>query len=299
VSEAQTSARAPSAERFDDDEADVEPLSDRITVIRPVSEGPFIDFRELWRFRELAGVLAWRDFRVRYKQTAIGIAWVVLQPLITTIVFTIIFGKFAQFPSDDLPYPVFTYSGLLLWTYFAGSLSRAGTSLVGNAGLVTKVYFPRMLLPAASVVSPVIDLLFASSILWGMMIYFNLPPAPTLALAPIFIVLTALISLGVGLWLAAVNVRYRDVPYVIPFLLQTWMFLSPVVYSPNNLPQHWQWVYSLNPMNGVIIGWRWAILGSTPPSIGQLAVSIGSGLLLLAAGLTFFKRWEPRFADTI
>ena len=280
-------------------DAHAQPLSDRITVIRPVSSAPFIDFRELWRFRELAGVLAWRDFRVRYRQTAIGIAWVVLQPLITTIVFTIIFGKFADFPSDDLPYPVFTYSGLLLWTYFASSLTRSAMSLVANAALVTKVYFPRVLLPAASVVSPVIDLVFASSVLALLMLYFNVPPEPTVLLAPVFVVMAAIVSLGVGLWLAGVNVRYRDVPYVIPFLIQTWMFLSPVVYSPTDLPEHWQWIYNLNPMNGTIIGFRWAILGSTPPGLGQLAMSLGIGLVLLAGGLTFFRRWEPRFADTI
>ena len=282
-----------------DDRVDQMALSDRVVTIRPASRAPFVDVQELWRFRELAGILAWRDFRVRYKQTAIGVMWVVLQPFITTVVFTIIFGKFAEFPSGDLPYPIYTYSGLLLWTYFAGSLGRASTSLVSNAGLITKVYFPRMLLPAAAVVSPVIDMLFASTILWGMMIYFDVPPVPTLPLALVFVAMTALVSLGVGLWLAAVNVRFRDVPYAVPFVIQTWMFLSPVVYSPANLPEHWQWVYSLNPMTGTIEGFRWAILGSAPPTLGQLALSLGIGLLLVVGGLAFFRRWEPNFADTI
>jgi lipopolysaccharide transport system permease protein len=298
VSETQVTTEALPVDELEGD-VDAPVLSDRVTVIKPVAAGPFIDFKELWRYRELAGVLAWRDFSVRYKQTAIGIAWVVLQPVISTVVFTVIFGNFAQFPSDDLPYPVFTYAGLLLWTYFAGSLSRAGTSLVGNKALVTKVYFPRVLLPAASVVSPVFDLLFASSALWILMIYFHVPVQWTIVLAPIFIVLTAVISLGVGLWLAAVNVRYRDVPYAIPFLLQTWMFLSPVLYQPTNLPERLDWVYSLNPMNGAILGFRWALIGSTPPTVAQLALSVGVGALLLGAGLTVFKRWEPRFADTI
>jgi lipopolysaccharide transport system permease protein len=298
VTEAQTSIEASPVEDFDAED-DEQPLSDRITTIRPISSAPFIDFRELWQFRELAGVLAWRDFSVRYKQTAIGIAWVVLQPVVSTIVFTVIFGNFADFPSDDLPYPVFTYAGLLLWTYFASALQRAGTSLVTNKGLVTKVYFPRVLLPAASVVSPVIDLVFASSVLGMLMIYFDVALHWTIMLAPLFIALTAIIALGVGLWLAAVNVRYRDVPYVIPFLLQTWMFLSPVLYQPTNLPDRLAWVYSLNPMNGAILGFRWALIGSTPPTWAQIAISAGVGALLLGVGLTFFKRSEPRFADTM
>lgn len=298
MTEAQTSIETRPVGELDAED-DQQPISDRITTIRPISSAPFIDFRELWQFRELAGVLAWRDFSVRYKQTAIGIAWVVLQPVISTIVFTVIFGNFADFPSDDLPYPVFTYAGLLLWTYFASSLQRAGTSLVTNKGLVTKVYFPRVLLPAASVVSPVIDLVFASSVLWMLMVYFDVAPHWTIMLAPLFIALTAMVALGVGLWLAAVNVRYRDVPYVIPFLLQTWMFLSPVLYQPTNLPERLGWVYSLNPMNGAILGFRWALIGSTPPTWTQIAISVGIGALLLAAGLMFFKRSEPRFADTM
>ena len=170
---------------------------------------------------------------------------------------------------------------------------------MSNKALVTKVYFPRVLLPAASVVSPVIDLVFASSVLWMLMIYFDVAPQWTIMLAPLFIALTALVALGVGLWLAAVNVRYRDVPYVIPFLLQTWMFLSPVLYQPTNLPERLDWVYSLNPMNGAILGFRWAIIGSTPPTWTQVAISVGVGALLLGVGLTFFKRSEPRFADTM
>jgi lipopolysaccharide transport system permease protein len=298
MTEAQTEIEARPVGEFDAED-DEQPISDRITTIRPISSAPFIDFRELWQFRELAGVLAWRDFSVRYKQTAIGIAWVVLQPVVSTIVFTVIFGNFADFPSDDLPYPVFTYAGLLLWTYFASSLQRAGTSLVTNKALVTKVYFPRVLLPAASVVSPVIDLVFASSVLWMLMVYFDVAPHWTIVLAPLFIALTAMVALGVGLWLAAVNVRYRDVPYVIPFLLQTWMFLSPVLYQPTNLPERLQWVYSLNPMNGAILGFRWALIGSTPPTWTQIAISVGASALLLAVGLMFFKRSEPRFADTM
>jgi homopolymeric O-antigen transport system permease protein len=298
MTEAQTSIEARPVGELDAED-DEQPISDRITTIRPISSAPFIDFRELWQFRELAGVLAWRDFSVRYKQTAIGIAWVVLQPVVSTIVFTVIFGNFADFPSDDLPYPVFTYAGLLLWTYFASSLQRAGTSLVTNKALVTKVYFPRVLLPAASVVSPVIDLVFASSVLWMLMVYFDVAPHWTIVLTPLFIALTAMVALGVGLWLAAVNVRYRDVPYVIPFLLQTWMFLSPVLYQPTNLPERLQWVYSLNPMNGAILGFRWALIGSTPPTWTQIAISVGASALLLAVGLMFFKRSEPRFADTM
>jgi lipopolysaccharide transport system permease protein len=292
-------ASPPTVEPVEDGPRPETRREQKIVEIKPVADGPFIDVRELWRFRELAGILAWRDFRVRYKQTAVGVGWVVLQPFITTVVFSIVFGKFADFPSDNLPYPLFTYSGLLLWTYFASSLARGSTSLVANAGLVTKVYFPRMLLPAASVVSPLVDLLCASTILAGMMFYFGYPPKATIVLAPVFILISAIAALGVGLWFAAVNVRYRDVPYVIPFLIQTWMFLSPVVYSPNVLPSGWQWVYSLNPMTGALNGWRWAILGATPPTWGQVLVGTAVGCLFLVVGLISFKRWEPRFADTI
>lgn len=299
MSKAQTEAPELPVVATEMGEEEIRPISDRVTVIRPVSKAPFIDVHELWQYREVAGVLAWRDFSVRYKQTAIGIAWAILQPLIQTVVFTVIFGYFADFPSDDLSYIVFTYSGLLIWTYFASSLARAGTSLVFNKALITKVYFPRILLPTASVVSPVMDLVFASSVLWALMLYYDTPWRWTIVLAPVFVVLTAAIALGLGLFLSAINVRYRDVPYVIPLLIQMWMFLSAVVYSPTDLPDRLQWVYSLNPLNGVIIGWRWALLGSTPPTAGQLAVSVVAGIALLVAGIAFFRRWEPRFADTI
>jgi homopolymeric O-antigen transport system permease protein len=292
-------ASPPTVEPVDDRERPETRREQKIVEIKPVSDGPFIDFRELWRFRELAGILAWRDFRVRYKQTAVGVGWVVLQPLITTIVFTVVFGKFADFPSGDFPYPIFMYSGVLLWTYFASSLARSSTSLVANAGLVTKVYFPRMLLPAASVVSPLVDLACASTILAGMMIYFDYTPQATIVLAPVFILISAIAALGVGLWFAGVNVRYRDVPYVIPFLIQMWMFLSPVVYDPTALPPKWQWVYALNPMTGALYGWRWAILGSAPPTWGQVLLGSAVGVVFLVVGLISFKRWEPRFADTI
>ena len=299
---AETQVRLPDTAAPTADEVDVVPTEarvERLTVIRPVSGWPSIDFPELWAYRELAATLAWRDFRVRYRQTAIGIGWAVLQPALMTLVFTVVFGKFANFPSEDLPYPVFTFSGILLWTYFASALTRSSACLVTNSAFITKVYFPRMLLPLSSVTSPVIDFVFASSVLVVLMAWFHVPPEATTLLAPLFLLLAGLTALGVGMWLAAINVRYRDVPYAIPFLLLMWMFLTPVFYSSRELPEHWQWLYSLNPMTGVIEGFRWAVVGTPAPSLAQLAVSLGVAAVLLVTGLAFFKRSEPSFADTI
>jgi lipopolysaccharide transport system permease protein len=274
----------------------------RTVVIKPPSGWPTVDLRELWAYRELAFTFAWRDFRVRYKQTYVGATWAIIQPLMQMVVFTVVFGKFAKFPtSGNLSYPIFSYGGLLLWAYFQSSLQRASTCIVSGAPFVTKVYFPRVLLPLASVTSPLVDFFFASVVVVGLMAYFQVAPALTALLVPLFILLAMMTALGVGMLLAAVNVRFRDVPYVIPFMLQIWMFLSPVLYAtdPADAPglRRWQWVYAANPMNGVISGFRWALLGSTQPQAGQLALSVGVAVLLLVAGLAVFKRAEPRFAD--
>ena len=199
---------------------------DRITVIKPAPRWPHLDLRELWQFRELLGRIAWRDVAVRYKQTSIGVAWAILQPFLTMVVFTIVFGKFADFPSKGLPYPIFSYSALLPWIYFASSVGIASSSLVSNRALVTKVYFPRILLPLAGVTVPLVDFLLAFVVLFGMMAWFDVWPSPALVLAPFFVLLALLTASGVALWLSAVNVRYRDVPYTIPFLISTWMYFS-------------------------------------------------------------------------
>jgi lipopolysaccharide transport system permease protein len=272
---------------------------ERVTVIQPAERAPHLALRELWRYRELFGALVWRDVRVRYKQTALGAAWAILQPFLLMVVMTIVFGKFAQFPTDNVPYPIFSYSGLLPWTYFAAALAGAGTSVVSNVSLVTKVYFPRLILPGSAVLVPLVDFALALTVLLGMMVYFDVGFGPTMIVAPLFLVLAAAAAVGVGLFLAALNVRYRDVPYAVPFLVQVWFWLSPVAYARVGLEEHWQWVYALNPMSGVLDGFRWAMLGTTAPDLYQLALSIAVAVALVGGGLVFFRSSEPRFADTI
>ena len=273
----------------DDEYSDLAPLSDRLTVIRPPSRLPRLDLAELWRYRELAMTFVWRDLKVRYKQTAIGVAWALLQPFVTMVVLTLVFGKFAKFPSQNLPYPVFLYSAQLPWTYFASAFIAASASVAQNAPLVTKIYFPRVLLPLSAITVPVVDFVLASSILVGMMIYYDLPFAPQAALSPLFLLLAMATALGAGLIFSVVNVRYRDVPYVIPFLVQIWFYSSGVIYPIDSLRPMWQWILSLNPMTGVITGFRWALVGTPAPQAGQFALSVGVGVLLLLAGLTVFR----------
>ena len=271
----------------------------RVTVIRPAPRLPHLDLRELWHFRELLGVLVWRDVAVRYKQTAIGVGWAILVPFVTMVVFTLVFGKFANFPSKGVPYPIFTYSALLPWTYFASAVALASSSLVSNKALVTKVYFPRVLLPLAGVSVPAFDFLFASIVLVGMMVWFDVWPSAALLLSPLFLAMAALTALGTGLFLSAVNVRYRDVPYAVPFLIQIWLYVSGVVYAISALPERWQWVLALNPMTAAINGFQWGVLGSAPPALGKTLVSVASMVFLLLVGLWYFRRSEPRFADAI
>jgi homopolymeric O-antigen transport system permease protein len=275
-------------------------LSDRVTVIRPASSVPHLDLRELWVYRELAATFAWRDLKVRYKQSLIGVAWAIIQPVMTMVVFTFIFGTFAHVPSQGLPYPVFSYSGILPWTYFAAALGAASSSLAMNSSLVTKIYFPRVLLPLAAVTVPAVDFVLASSVLFGLMTYYGLSLGPHVLLAPVFMLLAAATAFGVGMFFAVVNVRYRDVPYAIPFIIQIWLFLSPVIYPAGALHQPWErLILSLNPMTGVITGFRWALLGTTPPSLRLVALSVVSAIAFLMIGLAVFRRSEPRFADTI
>jgi homopolymeric O-antigen transport system permease protein len=272
---------------------------DRVTVIKPAPRWPHLDVRELWQYRELLGRLAWRDIAVRYKQTSIGVAWAILQPFLTMVVFTFVFGRFANFPSNGVPYPIFTYSALLPWTYFASAVALASTSLVSNRGLVTKVYFPRILLPLAGVTVPIVDFMLASVVLVGMMAWFDVWPSLAVVFAPLFLVMAYVAALGVALLLSAVNVRYRDVPYAIPFLLQIWLYLSGVVYAIDALPQRWQWLLALNPMTAVISGFQWGILGASAPHLGTTLVSVGATVVFIVVGLWYFRRSEPRFADTI
>lgn len=275
------------------------PAGERVTVIRPASRLPHLDLRDLWRYRELAGRFVWRDIKVRYKQTFIGVAWVLLQPLLTTVIFTLIFGRFAEFPSDGLPYPVFVLAGLLPWTYFAASLNGASASIAGNRALVTKVYFPRILLPLGAISTPLVDFLVAFPALVVLMVWFDLSVTLTVLVLPLFLLLAAVTALGVGLFFAVGNVRYRDVPYAIPFVINIWMYLSPVIYPVNALEDRYQWILSLNPMTAVITGFRWSLLGSSPPELHVVAVGVATGIAVFVAGLAVFRSAEPRFADTI
>ncbi len=281
-------------------EDDVPELSSRVTVIRPASRLPHLDFRELWQYRELAATFAWRDLKVRYKQSLIGAAWAIIQPVMTMVVFTFIFGTFAHVPSQGLPYPVFSYSGILPWIYFSSALGAASGSLAMNSTLVTKIYFPRVLLPIAAITVPAVDFLLASTVLGGLMGWYSLSTGVHALLAPLFMILAAASALGVGLVFAVINVRYRDVPYAIPFIIQIWLFLSPVIYPIKALHHSWErLILSLNPMSGVITGFRWSLLGTSPPTPLQLLLSIVAAGVFLTVGLAVFRRAEPRFADTI
>jgi lipopolysaccharide transport system permease protein len=269
-------------------------------VIRPASGFPRLDLRELWHYRELGFTLVWRDLKIRYKQTFIGVAWALLQPFLSMVVFTFVLGRFGQFPHSGLKtVPVFILSGLIPWQYFSSAMTISGTSLVGNMNLVTKVYFPRVLIPFSAVLVPAVDFLLACCVLAGVTVYYGEPLDGPVWPAPAFLLLAVVMALGGGLLLSAVNVRYRDVPYVIPYLLQMGMFVSAVFYPVSNLPERWQWVFAINPMNAVVTGFRWALYDSPAPVTGQLLVSIGAALAIFLVGLGFFRRSEPRFADTI
>ena len=269
------------------------------TVIAP-SRGTFdINIREVWAYRELLGLLAWRDVSLRYKQSFIGIGWAIIQPVTMMLIFTAIFGHFAGLPSDGVPYPIFTYCALLPWNYFARSLTDSSDSLVGSSHLITKVYFPRLILPLSKVFAGLIDLSVGFVILVAMMIWYQIPPTVGLLMLPVFVLVTMLSALSVGLWLTALNVKYRDVKFVVPFLMQCWMYLSPVAYATSLVPEKWQWLYGLNPMVGVIEGFRWALLGKTAPNAALMLASSTILVLILLGGLLYFKRMERTFADLI
>jgi homopolymeric O-antigen transport system permease protein len=255
--------------------------------------------RELWDYRELLYFLVWRDVKVRYKQTAIGAAWAVLQPLLTMVIFTMVFGKFANMPSNGLPYPIFSLVALLPWTYFSRSLNQSILSVVGNANLITKVYFPRLLLPIAAVVSGLIDFAIGFVFLIGMMIWYRMIPDWEIVYLPVFVILTMLTALSVSLWLSVINVRYRDVGQAVPFLVQIWLFASPVAYAVSAVPEQWRTLYSLNPMAGVVEGFRWALTTTESLPIVPIVISTTMVIALLYGGLVFFKRMEETFADII
>jgi lipopolysaccharide transport system permease protein len=253
---------------------------------------------ELWEYRELLYFLTWRDLKVRYKQTVFGVAWAIIQPLFTMIVFSLFFGKLAKVPSDGLPYPIFSYAALLPWNLFASSLGQSSNSLVNSANLIKKIYFPRLVIPLSSVLSGVIDFAIAFAILLGMLVYYDVRPTPAIWLLPFFLLLTLIAALGVGIWLSALNVEFRDVRYVIPFLTQFWLFATPVAYPSSLLAGGWRILYGVNPMAGVVEGFRWALLGTQPPS-AMIGVSALISLAILASGVLYFRRMEKSFADLV
>lgn len=274
-------------------------MNNQVTIIKPKKVFSLEDIKELWRFKELFYFLTWRDLKVRYKQTAIGVLWALFQPFITMIVFTVFFGKLAKMPSDGIPYPIFVYTGLLLWQFFSGSLGEISNSLITNKAIITKVYFPRLILPISAVITKFVDFLIASLILIGLMFYYGYTPNLTgLLILPILLIITFLAALGFGLFLAAINVRYRDVRYVLPFFIQMMLFLTPVIY-PASITGKYSWILALNPMTGVIKAARAAILGNAPINWILLGISAGACIIMVIIGIIYFKKTERIFADIV
>ncbi len=274
-------------------------LAEPLIRISPSQGWLQLNLRELWQHRELLYFFVWRDIKVRYKQTAIGAAWAVLQPFLTMVVFSLFFGVLARIPSQGLPYPIFYYSALLPWMYFASSLQNATNTIVEQQRVITKVYFPRLVLPLAAVVSGLVDFAIGFVVFLGMMIYYRIVPTWAVLLLPVFLLVAVLTALGVGMWLSTLNAIYRDVRYVVPFLVQFWMFASPVAYPSSLVPERWRWLYGLNPMTGVIEGFRWALTGLGRPPGLLLVVSTTVVLLLLFGGLVYFQKMEATIADVV
>jgi len=272
---------------------------DSKTIIKPTHGWAALNLRDLLLYRELIFFMTWRDLKVRYKQTLLGASWAILQPFLTMVVFSIFFGNLAKVPSDGVPYPIFSFTALIPWTLFSKALQDASRSLVANSHMITKVYFPRMILPLSSVMAGVVDFLIAFVVLLGMMVFFNIFPTINILALPLFLLLALVTAVGVGLWLSALNVLFRDINYVLPFLTQFWMYLTPVAYPSSMIPSEWQIIYALNPMTGVVEGFRWALLGTgQPPGIMTLVSSI-TAVVLLISGMFYFRRMERLFADMV
>ena len=267
--------------------------------IRPSSGWVSLRLKELFDYRELLYFLVWRDVKVRYKQTALGASWAIIQPFFTMVVFSLFFGKLAKIPSDGVPYPIFSFAALVPWTFFASSLTNASNSLVGSSNLIKKVYFPRLAIPTATVLSGLVDLGIAFGMLVAMMFWYGVVPTVNIFWLPLLVLLALAVSLGVGLWLSALNVQYRDVKYVVPFLTQFWLFATPVAYPSSLLSGRWRSIYALNPMVGVVEGFRWALLGARTQPLAIVAVSSISALIILISGAFYFRRMERTFADVV
>ncbi len=268
------------------------------SIIDASTDRKGLGLSELWGAKELLYFLTWRDVKVRYKQTVLGASWAILQPLLTMVVFTLFFGRLAKVPSDGLPYPIFSFAALLPWTYFAQSLAQSSNSLVGSSNLLKKIYFPRLVIPVSSVLSGLVDFATAFLVLIAMMVYYRVGVTASILMVPLFLALATITALGVGLWLSALNVKYRDVRYTIPFLTQIWLFATPVAYPSSMLHEPWRTLFGLNPMAGVVEGFRWAILGSSPPG-AMIWTSIAVSAIVLYSGLTYFRRVERSFADVV
>ena len=272
---------------------------EHVTRIAPAKTWPGIELRELWDYRELLYFLTWRDIKVRYKQTALGAVWAILQPMATMLIFSLFFGRLVKVPSDGIPYPIFAFAALVPWTFFANGLNQSSNSLIASANLLKKVYFPRLAIPIATVLAGVVDFILAFVVLLLLIAYYRITPTLNIVWTPLFLALAFVTSLGVGLWMSALNVKYRDVRYVVPFLIQIWLFATPVAYPSSLLSQPWRTIYGLNPMVGVVEGFRWALLGTnTAPGLMVVASSIAA-LLILITGAFYFRYMEKTFADVV
>ncbi|GAA4451909.1 ABC transporter permease [Novipirellula rosea] len=278
---------------------ETDPISQEVIRIQPAKGWMPLRLGELWEYRELLYFLTWRDIKVRYKQTLLGAAWAIIQPLSTMVVFTLFFGKLAEMPSDGVPYPIFSFAALVPWTFFANAMVASSNSLVQGSNLLKKVYFPRLALPISTVLGGIVDFALAFSVLLLMMLYFGIAPTWNVLVLPFLLLLAFMTSLGVGLWLSAMNVRYRDVRYVLPFITQLWMFATPVVYPSSMLDEPWRTLYGINPMVGVVEGFRWALAGTDTAPGPMIAVSTVVSTLILISGAFYFRRMEKSFADVV
>ena len=281
------------------DTAITQKTQEEVITLRPSRGWIRLNLADLWHYRELIYFLTWRDVKVRYKQTMLGAGWAILQPLINMVVLTVIFGRFANMPTEGIPRPIFTFTALLPWGLFSKALSDAGRSMLANRSMITKIYFPRLIIPLSSVLGGLVDFLIQFVILLLMMLYYNYAPTLAVVTLPFFLLLALATALGFGLWLSALNVLYRDVNYILPFLTQLWLLVTPVAYSQNVVPEQWQWLYALNPMVGVVEGFRWALLDAPPPAIETLLISSTITVIVLVTGMYYFRRMERTFADLV
>jgi len=281
------------------DGSNLSPFVLKEIVIEPPKSWFSLRLREVWAYRELLLFFVWRDIKVRYKQTVLGVTWAVLQPLLTMVLFSFVFGKLAKIPTDGIPYPIFSYAGLLPWQLFSRTITDSATSLVSNQNMVTKIFFPRLILPLSTGLSGLVDFGIALLILFGLMVYYTTIPTWRILLLPLLIIFTIFTSMSISLWLSALAVRYRDIKFITPFIVQAWLFITPVAYSSSLIPEKWQWLYNLNPMTGVVDGFRWVLFGQASNFNNMIFISIGVVVFVWITGLIFFQRMELTFADMI